>query len=220
MQTDEFINAITTGDLSKVNQLIEGSPTLAGTRDKDGVSAVLFALYRGQKQIAAAIAAKKLELDIFESASLGNLSHVKSLVTHDHSLVNPYSPDGFTAMALAAYLGQKETMEYLLENGADVNAMAKNATGYTALTGAVSQNHTEITRVLVKKGANVNHRYEGGFTPLMHAAYAGNVDLVNFLLENGADPNAKTSEGKTPMTFAREKGHGQVVGMLKSHGAS
>ena len=220
MQTDELLNAIRTDDKVKVNQLLEASPSLASSRNKDGVSVILAALYAGRREIASAIAAKRPDLDIFEAASLGSLELVKSLVEQNRSLVKAYSPDGFTALGLAAYLGQKETMGYILENGGEVNAPAKNPTGYTALTGAVSQNHNEIAKILVGKGADVNHSYEGGFTPLMHAAFAGNLDLVGFLLENGADPNLKMTDGKSALTFARDKGHGSVVEILREHGAS
>jgi len=148
-----------------------------------------------------------------------NLGQLKTLVDHDASLVRSYSPDGFTALALASYLAQKGSAEYLLDKRADLDASAKNETGYTALTGAVSQNHNEVAKLLLKKGANVNHQYEGGFTPLMHAAFAENVELVNPLLENGADPNARNGEGKTPFIFAREKGHDNVVELLRQRGA-
>lgn len=220
METNELLNAIRTGDKVKVDQILEANSSLASGRNKDGVSLVLAALYQGNREIAMAIAAKKDELDIFEAAALGNLELVRRLVEQNRVLVKAYSPDGFTALGLAAYLGQKETMEYVLENGAEVNAPAKNPTGYTALTGAVSQNHNEIAKILVGKGADVNHSYEGGFTPLMHAAFAGNLDLVGFLLENGADPNLKMTDGKSAMTFARDKGHSSVVEILREHGAS
>ena len=218
MQTDEFLDAVKKNESPRILQLLEAHPSLANARDKDGVSAVFLALYRGNKKAAQEIASRKRDLDVFEAAALG-LSQLKTLVDHDVSLVRSYSPDGFTALALASYLGQKESAEYLLDKGADLDASAKNETGYTALTGAVSQNHNEVAKLLLKKGANVNHQYEGGFTPLMHAAFAGNVELVNLLLENGADPNARNGEGKTPLTFAREKGHDSVVELLRKRGA-
>jgi uncharacterized protein len=220
MQTDEFLNAVKKNDNPKVLQLLKTQPTLADTRDPSGVSAVFLALYRGNSQAAQEIASKRSSLDVYEAAALGNLTRLKSLLDHDKSLAGSYSPDGFTALALATYIGQKETAQYLLESGADPNAVAKNETGFTALTGAVSQNHTEVARMLVENGANVNYSYEGGFTPLMHAAYAGNLELVGLLLEHGADPNAKNGEGKTPLAFAREKGHERVVELLKVHGAA
>jgi uncharacterized protein len=219
MQTDEFLEAVRKSDNPKILQLLKTQPSLADTREPGGVSAIFLALYRGNKQAAQEIASRRSSLDIFEAAALGRVGNLVSLLDQDKSLVLSYSPDGFTALGLAAYLGLKESVEYLIDKGADLNALAKNATGYTALTGAVSQNHNDIARLLVKRGANVNHGYEGGFTPLMHAAYAGNLELVELLLEHGADPNAKNAEGKTPLTFAREKGDTRVVKLLESHGA-
>jgi len=219
MQTDEFLEAIQKGDLSKVNQLLETNPALANSKAKDGTSVILVALYRGQKNIAEAITTKKTELDIFEASTLGKLDRAKSLIDRNPSLASAYSPDGFALVALAAYLGQKETTEYLISKGADVNAVARNTTGFTALTGAVANNHTEIAKLLVKRGAQVNYQYEGGFTPLMGASENGNIELVRFLLANGADPNAKTGDGKSPMSFANEKNHLEVVEALKKQGA-
>src|SRR5690348_4098186 len=150
MQTDEFIEAIQKGDQSKINQLLDTNPALANSKAKNGVSAILLALYHGQPDIARTIATKKHELDIFEASVLGKLDQVKNLVSHDSSVVNAHSPDGFTPLALAAYLGQKEVTEFLILKGADANAIAKNSTGFTALTGAIANNHTEISKILVK----------------------------------------------------------------------
>ncbi len=219
MQTDEFLDAIQKGNLQKINQLLNTNPILATSKAKNSVSVILLALYHGHQDIARAIAAKKSELDIFEASVLGKFEQVKDLMGRDASLANSYSPDGFTPVALAAYLGQKDVTEYLLLRGANVNAVAKNATGFTALTGAIANNHVEISKMLVKRGADVNHRYEGGVSPLMEASLNGNVELVKFLLENRADPNAKTKDGKTPMSFAKEKNHAEVVEILKRHGA-
>ena len=219
MQMDEFLESIQKGNLSRINQLLDTNPALVNSKAKDGVSVVLLALYHGHQDIALAIAAKKPILDIFEASVLGKTEQVRNLIHREPSTVNSYSPDGFTPIALAAYLGQKEVTEYLLEKGANVNAIAKNATGFTALTGAIANNHVEVSKMLVRRGADVNHRYEGGASPLMEASMNGNLELVRFLLENGADPNARTSDGKTSMSFAKEKNHGEVIEALKKRGA-
>ena len=220
MQTDEFLEAIRKNDSPKIQKLLQTQPSLANTKDHDGVSAIFLALYRGNSQAAQEIASKKTSLDVYEAAALGNLPRLRTLLDQDKSLAKAYSADGFTALALAAYLGQNETTSLLIEKGADPNAVARNQTGFTPLTGAVSQNHNEVARLLVENGANVNHSYEGAFTPIMHAAHAGNLELVKLLLDNGADPNAKNGEGKTSLTFASEKNHEKVVALLQSHGAA
>ena len=220
MQTDEFLESIQKGNLSRINQLLESNPGLANSMAKNGVSALLLALYYGRQDIALVIAAKKPMLDIFEASVLGKLQQLRRLIDQDPSLVNSYSPDGFTLVALAAYMGQKEVTEYLLEKGANVHAIARNTTGFTPLTGAIANNHVEISKILVKKGADVNHRYEGGVSPLMEASQNGNLELVRFLLDNGADPTAKTVDGKTPMAFAKEKNHVEVIEALERHGGS
>ncbi|HYY91458.1 MAG TPA: ankyrin repeat domain-containing protein [Candidatus Dormibacteraeota bacterium] len=219
MQTGEFIQAIKKSDNQKVLELLKREPSLANAVDADGTSAVFLALYRGNAQLAGEVASRKSIIDVFEAACLGNLELVKRLVDSDISLVKSHSPDGFTALALAAYVGQKDAAEYLISRGADPNSVAKNETGFTALTGAVSQNHNEIARLLIKNGANVNYAYEGGFTPLMHATAAGNVELVKILLDGGADPRIKNGEGRTALGFATENKHRDVVELLKQHGA-
>jgi len=220
IQTDEFLESIQKGNQPKVTKLLSTNPELANSKAKNGVSAILQALYYGHRDIAQAIAEKKSDLDIFEASVLGKLERVKSLTKQDRSIVGKYSPDGFTPLALAAFLGQEDVTEYLIAEGANVNAISKNTTGFTALTGAVANNNNEIAKLLVRNGANVNHRYEEGASPLMEASMNGNLELVNFLLDNGADINAKMKDGKSPLSFAKEKNHVQVVEILKRRGAT
>src|SRR5690348_14671638 len=149
IQTDEFLEAVKKGDSARINQLLQGNPKLSNARERNGVSAIFLALYRGNAADALAIAAKKTELDVFEASALGDIERLKNTVNHDPASVRSYSPDGFTALALAAYIGQREAVQYLVEKGADPNAIAKNETGFTALTGAVSQNRNEIAKILV-----------------------------------------------------------------------
>ncbi len=68
MQTDEFLESIQKGNLSRINQLLETNPGLANSKTKNGISALLLALYHGRHEIALVIAAKKPMLDIFEAS--------------------------------------------------------------------------------------------------------------------------------------------------------
>src|SRR5213594_4881221 len=134
----EFIEAVKRGDVSKVRDLVRANPALLNSRTKRGLSPVLVAIYSGQKVAAANLIALGATLDIHDAAAARRLDRVRDLVEHDASLVNGLSVEGLPPMGLAAYLGHRDIVEYLLSKGADVN-FAAPSTGFTALTGAVSQ---------------------------------------------------------------------------------
>lgn len=54
---------------------------------------------------------------------------------------------------LAAYNGQKETVELLLTKNADTNVL--NARGQSPIAGAVFKGYDEIVKLLVKGGADI-----------------------------------------------------------------
>ncbi len=219
-QTEEFFKSIKSGELAKVTQLVESDPRLLTANAKSGATGILFALYSGHQDIAKFLAAKKRTLDIYEASSLGDTEEVKKLVKRNPETVKSYSAEGFTALHLAAYLGQVDAVKYLLENRADVNAVAQNPTGYTALTGAVSTGRKEVAELLLGSGANVNHQYEEEFTALMEACANGDVEITKLLLTHGANVSAKTKENKTALTYALDKGHQDIAALLRAHGST
>ena len=66
----------------------------------------------------------------------------------------------------AAYLGHKEIVELLVENGAEVNA--KGLADWTPLHLAAYNNNEQIVQLLIAKGAEMNPYTSPGFggTPL------------------------------------------------------
>ncbi len=215
----EFIEAVKRGDLSKVRDLVRANPALLSSRTKRGLSPVLVALYSGQKIAAANLIALGADLDVHDAAASGRIERVRELVERDPSLVNAVSPEGFPPMGLAAYLGHEEVVEYLIGKGADVN-FAAPSTGFTALTGAVSQRHARVADLLLRHGAEVDHVYEGTLTPLLVASSQGDLNLVRLLLERGADPNLGGMDGKSALDLAKEKGSREIAEVLRQHGAT
>ena len=85
------------GDVESIRRMIEEEDaSLANARDAAGVSLLMQAMYRGQRDLANAIAAKK-KLDVFEAASLGKMETLADC----RSTVNSYSADGFTPLHFA-----------------------------------------------------------------------------------------------------------------------
>jgi len=218
-QAERLVQAVEQGQSDEVQLLVESAPALASVRDVSGVSAVLLALYHGHRDIAEWLGSRRSDLDIFEAAALGDVARVLALLSADPSLVNAWSPDGFTALSLASFFGQLASVRLLITHGSDVNAIGRNPGRYTALTGAVTAGAVEIVRELLRHGSDANHRYGPGHTPLHAAAARGSDEIVRMLVEAGAKPDARTDGGSTPLDVAREKGHTRVVELLAGRAA-
>lgn len=72
----------------------------------------------------------------------------------------------------------------------------------------------EISRMLLKAGADVNAATARGDTALHKAAKIGDVELVVALLSAGAAVDARNSEQMTPLLSAATGGHAEVVSAL------
>jgi uncharacterized protein len=219
IEKNELFKAIRSDNLERVKQLVSSYPELLNATDNNGVSGIMYALYTGRTSIAQLLSSKKGTVDLFEASGLGHLDKVRQVVQNNPGSAASFSPDGFSALALAAHFGQRDIVEYLIENGAPVNAVAQNPTRFTALTGALANNHGEIAKILVNNGANVNYRYEEGFSPLMLAVENDNLEITRFLLDHGAEVDARTSQGKSALTFALEKNRQEISALLKERGA-
>ena len=107
----------------------------------------------------------------------------------------------------------------LLGAGADVNA--SNDDGQTALIYASTSAQTDLLRLLLDAGANVDDAtVRSGTTPLTWAAMVGEVEPLRLLLDAGADVNTPTSHGVTPLSSAAANGKVEAVRLLLREGAN
>ncbi len=78
--------------------------------------------------------------------------------------------------------------------------------GTSAMHEAAKNNHTEMLKVMIEKGADVNitqdEPSDAGSTPLHIACSYGNADTVKLLMESGADDSIQNVKGETPAHLA------------------
>ena len=201
--SDRLFQAIAAGDEDAVRELIDARPELAGERNEDGLSPALYALYHGKADLVEPLLDANPPLDVFDAAAVGRTRGLEELLDGEPGLARAWSPDGFTALHLAAFFGQSEATQALLGRGADVGAIARNANLQVApLHSAAAGKHAEIVKLLLEHGADPNARQDGGFTPLHSAAQNDDRESTKALLEAGADPALTNDDGKTPADLA------------------
>lgn len=216
----DFFNAVTQGDAARVKEMLKADATLASARDQNGLSAILKATYYGKKEVVAVLLAGGVELNIFEAAATGQTDRVRALIKEEASLANAYSPDGFMPLGLAVFFGHRETVETLLANGAEVNAVSREGMKVAPLNSAAAARQIAIARILLAHGAKIDARAENDFTPLHEAAANGDIEFAALMLDHGANINAKTKVGKTALAYALERKQSKMAEFLLKRGAA
>ena len=145
-------------------------------------------------------------LDVFDAAAVGRTRGLEELLDGEEELARSWSPDGFTPLHYAAFFGEEDAARILLERGAEVGPVARNATLHvTPLHSAAAGKHPGVVKLLLEHGADPNAAQDGGFTPLHSAAKNDDRESVEALLEAGADPALASDEGKTAAELAGDE---------------
>lgn len=133
------------------------------------------------------------------------------------------------------------TVRFLLDHHANVN-IRKASDGSTPLiwlsmsvtmsdTDQSADDHTEIARLLIDAGADVNAADHDGMTPLIMGVGAHSKSFVELLLDHGANVNARNSSGvsalddtmnleNSPLTPAGDlQALRDLEAFLRAHGA-
>ena len=136
------------------------------------------------------------------AARVGDLASAKLLLAAGAN-VNDKDAWGVSAMVLAAHSGFTEMVEYLLDQGADANAIGP---GFTALHEAIMRRDVTMVKALLDHGANPNTPLQTwtperrssadfnfapaivGATPFWLAARFAEPEVMRLLASRGADP--------------------------------
>jgi ankyrin repeat protein len=215
MSEDALVAAITSGDVDAVRALLREDRSLAEARDGDGLPVVLLALFHQQREVADALLEAEPELGVLEAAATGRGDRLRELLDADPQAIRRRTPEGFTALGLAAFLGGPEAVRILLERGADADDDADNRFGVRPVHAAAAAHDHETMRLLLEAGADPNQRQRGGFTPLHEAAHADDVEMARLLLDHGADPALTADDGRDARRMAADDGSTRVAQLLE-----
>ena len=221
----DLLKAARTGDIERVKMLLKADPRLLVARDPMGNTALIIAVNSGHEALADLLFDAGVEPGLHEAAAIGDRVRVLAALDQHPEELDTYSPEGFTALALAAHFGHLQVMRLLIDRGADVNRLAAHRIAVTPLHAALFGRQLEAALLLVERGADVTLARGGsglkraGWTALHYAAGMGFRALVHPLLDRGADPLRVDEEGKTPLDVAIDADHHDIADVLRSRGA-
>ena len=187
----DLLMAAERGELVIVRDLVAKGARI-NWRDHRGRTPLLAATWRNQIDVArflvqegADVNAKDLIQDspFLVAGAEGRVEILKLIVPAGADLKDT-NRFGGTALIPAAHRGHVEAVRYLLTTAIDKDHV--NNLGWTALMEAVvlgdgGPAHTEIVRLLVEGGANVNIPDRDRVTPLEHAKKRGYAAMVRIL---------------------------------------
>lgn len=114
---------------------------------------------------------------------------------------------GRTSLVNSALYNNVELIDWLLDNGADIDSTDNN--GYSALHFAAQEANNESLSLLIKKKANINIQDIHGNTPawvcIMNWKGGGNLTNLKTLYKNGADLTIKNNAGRNAKDIIPEK---------------
>lgn len=181
----------------------------------------------------------------------GDSEAIERLLDEGHGPETPieYGERRVPPLVKAAWEGQTEIAEILLEHGANVDAIETGGT--TPLMQAITRGWDDMVDLLLEAGADptVLNTYQQdalqgaihadrpdwverlveagaklapnayGHTPLMTAAAGSSLDCIDYFVDQGADVNAKSQHGGTALTTAAITNQPKAVRALLENGA-
>jgi len=180
---DDLMVAAANNETEKVLDLLSKGMDV-NTTDRDGTNLTMIAARTNNHQLLEFLLKNRASLmkrnkygddALMLSAYNGDLEAVKLLVQAGAMIDH----EGWTALHYAAFQGHAEVAAYLLEKGAEINALASNR--QTALILAARHGHAAVAALLKQKGADLGIKDPQGRTAQDWARETNNTDLVKQL---------------------------------------
>lgn len=203
VHADEIHDAAASGNLEKVKAILKKNPEMIHLRDKD----------RLYGRIPVPGMEKEETVPLYGSVE-GDLREIDESVLKKAKKLTYYN--GSAPLHKAAASGRFEVARYLIEKGADVNAI--RGIRNTPLHEAVQNGDAKLVALLLDNGADIREIYCNGNTLIHEASEHGKNDLVKLLLSRGFDIEAKDHIAGTALHLAAAYGHDDVVKTLLKAG--
>ena len=220
-----LVDAAKTGDLARVESLIEADPAAVDQAGADGSTPLHWAVNQDHLGMVEALlgadadaqARNRYGFPPIALAAMNGNADILTLLIHAGADARATVPGGESAIMTAARTGDPDAIRVLLAAGADPNL--PNEAGQTALMWAGAANNPDAITALVDGGADLAAKTPKGLDALMFAARAGRRAATEALLDAGADIGATMATGESVLEAALVNTHWDIADLLLDRGA-
>jgi len=134
-------------------------------------------------------------------------------ISYDDTKLNWYRDRNKTPVEASIYGGDLDILKLLMKYNPNIDVLFEQA---------VLEEKSEIVKLLIEKGVNLNIvNNEDKFVPLKLACRKQNLKIVKILIDNGADVNLVGYEGRTALFDAIEatRANKEIISYLIQNGA-
>ncbi len=190
---DPLISAVQSGSVDATRAALDAGSAIDQV-DHKGMSPLALAAVHGRGDVARLLFERGATLDRFDllrAVYSGNVDTVVVFLEHGAD-VDVVTPDGLSAMLVAAGLPNGKMIEVLAEAGATVDARGPD--GSTPLILASRNGYLETTRALLAAGADVHALNQAGQTALAWAVAGDHAEIATLLRAKGATESTSTAD--------------------------
>lgn len=148
--------------------------------------------------------------DLFDCIKKAQLTKLKKVIKKNPQLLESKDKFGNTPLLLSIKLKRNKIANYLLEEGANINAT--NNIEYTPLMYAATTNNLEIVKKLLHKQADINKKNILNIKAIDIAGICHSYDILELLLKNEKQPATMTKNKYKLLDYSF---HGNIKNMKK-----
>ena len=219
---EKLYDAIEQEDLGQINELISLGADL-NYRDNNGWTPLMWAVLNNRGiNVVSLLLDHKTDIHkkdpfkmsvILWAAAFNNHLDVMEFLLQKGAKLEDRDKDEWTPLMKALRYNDEKMIGYLINRGADIQAVTERTSLLTPLMIALANNRDiKIIQLLIDLGSNVNQADNWWKTPLMWAAmYHQDPNVIKLLIDSGADVNWRSYNKQNALDYAMEHNKNKKV---------